>query len=114
MQGFFAAYMAGRAGTTIILFAVKDGRLIGVDMGGMKYDGQIQTKADGAGFSCRISYTILPGIALITGAGPMANPTEITLTFDLPLNFADGVIVGIETPTGPLNAKFTKLRDFDL
>jgi hypothetical protein len=114
MEGFFAGYLTGHSGTSIILFAVKDGRMIGVDMGGMKYDGQFQTKGDGTGFSCRISYTLLPGIPLITGPGPTANPTEITLTFDLPLNFAEGIIISIETPTGPLNAKFTKLRDFDL
>jgi hypothetical protein len=114
MEGFFAGYLTGRAGMSVILFAVKDGRLIGVDMGGIKYDGQIRAKADGIGFSCRVSYTMLPGIPLITGAGPMATPTEITLNFDLPLNFAEGIVIGIETPTGPLNAKFTKLRDFEL
>jgi hypothetical protein len=114
MEGFFAAYLTGRSGMSVMLFAVKEGRMIGVDMGGMKYDGQIQAKADGTGFACRISYTILPGIALITGAGPMAKPTEITINFDLPLNFAEGPVIGIETPTGPLNAKFAKLRDFDL
>jgi len=112
MEGFYAAYMTGRTGQSVLLFAIKDGRLTGVDVGGMRYDGHVDPKPDGSGFSCRVSYTIIPGTSLITGAGPVATPTDVTVTFDLPTNFGDGPIIGIQTPTGPLNAKFVKLRDF--
>ena len=37
-------------------------------------------------------------------------PQRIPVQFDLPNNFADGQIITIETPLGPLNAKFQKIR----
>jgi hypothetical protein len=114
MDGFFAAYLTGRGGVTVVLFVVKANRLVGVDMGGLKYDGELVPKQDGTGFSCRINYTLPSGISVITGVGPVAASMEVKLTAELPTNFAEGPVVRIETPTGPVNAKFTKLRDLDL
>jgi hypothetical protein len=111
VDGFYAAYLTGHAGNSAVLLAISKETLIGVDMGGMKYDGHIERKE--GGFSCRVSYVVPTGIALITGPGPVASPTPVTISFDLPANFAEGPIIGIQTPFGPLNAKFTKLRDLD-
>jgi hypothetical protein len=63
VEGLYAAYIAGRTGQSILLLAIKDGRLTGVDVGGMRYDGHVDPKPDGSGFSCRVSYTILPGVS---------------------------------------------------
>jgi hypothetical protein len=114
MDGFFAAYLTGRTGTSVVLFALRNGHVIGVDVGGLKYEGRFETKSDGTGFSCRLTYTVPAGGTLITGFGPAPTPTPVTLPFDLPTNFAEGPIVRIETPMGPLNAKFAKLADLDL
>jgi hypothetical protein len=51
---------------------------------------------------------------LITGPGPVAIATPVSITFDLPQNFAEGPVIGIQTPFGPLNVKFAKIRDLDL
>jgi hypothetical protein len=88
--------------------------LIGVDVGGRKYDGRLERKPDAPGFLCHVQYTVAPGQPLITGAGPVATPTEVNLTFDLPEDFSEDVVVWIETPLGPLNAKFSKLRELDV
>lgn len=110
VQGFYAAYMAARAGTSILLFAIKDSKLIGVDVGGLKYDGEV-TEIE-TGFHCSIVYIIPPGVSLITGSPPATSPQRIPLDFDLPKDFANGQTINIVTPLGPLNARFEKLRDF--
>jgi hypothetical protein len=113
MDGFYVAYLTGKAGNSILLFAIKDHSLIGADVGGMKYDGRIDPKPEGAGFSCRVDYVVPPSTPLITGPGPVATPTPVSLNFDLPSNFSEGQVIGIQTPLGMLNAKFTKLRALD-
>ena len=113
MDGIYVGYIAGRAGNNVVLLMIRNERLVGADVGGMKYDGEVHPKGDGPGFSCRVSYTIPPGTPLITGPGPVGAPTDVTLNFDLPANFAEGPVVRIDTPMGPLNAKFSKLRDLD-
>ena len=114
MDGFYAAYLTGRAGNGVVLFAIKDGRLVGVDAGGMKYAGRWEPKANGGALDCTVEYTIPPGMPLIAGSGPVAAPTPVTLKFELPANFSEGVLVRIDTPFGPLNAKFVKLGELQL
>jgi hypothetical protein len=114
MDGFFAVYVTGRSGVSLVLLASKGGRLVGADIGGLKYDGEIASKPDGTGYTCRVTFKVPQGGALIAGGGPAAAATDITLIAELPANFSEGPIVPIQTPTGPLNARFVKLRDFDI
>jgi hypothetical protein len=113
MDGFYAGYLTGRGGNSVVLLAIKSNSIVGVDAGGMKYDGSVEPAANG-GFTFHIRYTITPGTPLITGMGGVATPTPVSLDFTVPHDFDSGVIVTIQTPFGPINAKMTKLRDFDL
>jgi hypothetical protein len=113
MDGFYAAYLTGRGGNSVVLLAIKSNSIVGVDAGGLKYDGSV-TPANNGAFNFHVSYVIQPGTPLITGVGTVATPTPVTLDFTAPQDFATGVIVTIQTPFGPVNAKITKLRDFDL
>jgi len=110
IEGFYVAYMTARAGTSILLFVIKDSKLTGVDVGGLKYDGEVTEIK--AGFHCSVVYIIPAGVPLITGAPPSTSPQRIPLDFDLPRDFANGQTINIVTPLGPLNARFEKLRDF--
>ncbi len=111
MDGFYVAFLTGRGGNSVLLFAVKSKTLVGVDAGGMKYDGHLEQASNG-GFSFHIEYIVNPGTPLITGVGGVASATPVSLDFNVPANFADGVVVSIQTPFGPINAKISKLRDF--
>ena len=113
MDGYYAAYLTGRGGNTVLLLAIKSSSLIGVDAGGLKYDGTVEPASDG-GFKFHVKYIIQPGTPLITGMGSVATPTPVSLDFTVPADFASGTIVTIHTPFGPINAKMSKLRDFDL
>jgi hypothetical protein len=112
MDGFYAAFLTGRGGNTIVLLAVKAGMLVGVDAGGLKYDGTAQPLPDGS-VRFEVRYVVQPGTQLITGMGSVGTPTPVQLDFVAPKDFSSGVIITIQTPLGPVNAKFSKLRDFD-
>ena len=57
-----------------------------------------------------ISFLLPPGQRLITGA--VAQSTEdFSIAVALPPNFASGAVVEIDTPAGPINARFEYLRD---
>jgi len=112
LDGFYAAYLTGRAGNTVVLLAIKSGSLVGAAAGGLKYDGTVEPRTDG-GFNFHVKYVIQPGTPLITGVGSVAIPTPVSLDFTVPADFASGTILTIHTPFGPINAKMSKLRDFD-
>jgi hypothetical protein len=113
MDGFYAGYLTGRGGNSVVLLAIKSNSIVGVDVGGLKYDGSVEAASDGR-FRFHIRYTIPPGTPLITGVGGVATPTPVSLEFIVPADFASGTVVNIQTPFGPVNAKFSKLRDLDL
>lgn len=112
MDGFYVAYLTGRGGSSVLLFAIKSNSLIGVDVGGMRYSGRVERGPNG-NFVFHIEYTISPGTPLITGVGSVPAPTPVALDFSVPANFAEGVVVSVQTPFGPVNAKISKLRDFE-
>src|SRR5262249_52431631 len=103
-DGFFAAYLTGRSGNSVALLAIKSNSVVGVDVGGLKYDGTVEAVTSG-GFRFHLNYVIQPGTQLITGVGSVATPTPVSLDFTVPQDFATGVIVTIQTPFGPVNAK---------
>ena len=93
------------------MFAIRGDDLIGVDAGGLKYDGKVvQIKG---GWNCTVVYTIPAGSpSLITGSAPPSTDQRIPIQFSLPHDFENGQVIGIMTPLGPVNAKFQKLRDW--
>lgn len=109
MEGFYVTYVTARAGTAIILWVIRGTTMVGVDAGGLKYDGELTQTQNG--FRCSIVYLIPPHASLITGTPTSPNAQRIPLEFDLPADFANGQVVSILTPLGPINAKFQKLRD---
>jgi hypothetical protein len=113
MDGFYAAYLTGRGGNTVVLLAIKSNSIVGVDAGGLKYDGNVEPTTGGA-FKFQVKYILPPGTPLITGMGGVATPTPVSLDFTVPPDFTSGTIVTIQTPFGPVNAKMSKLRDLDL
>jgi hypothetical protein len=113
MDGFYVAYLTGRGGNSVLLFAIKSATVIGVDVGGMHFDGRVEKAANGT-ISFHIEYVVNPGTPLITGVGGVATATPVAIDFTAPVDFAEGVTVGVQTPFGPVNAKISKLRDLDL
>jgi hypothetical protein len=109
-KALYVAYFTGVAGQSIGLFYIGDGLLIGIDVATMQYEGDYTTKPDGS-MEGAVEYVLPAGVSLITGAPAGVAPTRITTALNFPANFDDGRVITIETPLGPVNARFEKLKD---
>ena len=76
----------------------------------MQYNGSYKTKRDGT-LEGVVEYVLPAGASLITGAPAGVAPTRVSTKLTLPADFADGRVITIDTPLGPVNAKFEKLKD---
>lgn len=92
------------------MFVLKDGVIAGGDAGGGVYDGNYALDEDGNSWSGVVSFTLPPGGATITGQLATHEPLKFDVPIKLPLNFASSSFVRIESPTGPLNARFVLIR----
>jgi hypothetical protein len=109
-KALYVAYFTGVAGQSIGLFYIGDGVIAGIDVGGMQYDGRYSIGADGS-LDGTVNYVLPTGIASITGAPAGAMPMQVATKLTLPPDFAGGRTITIETPTGPVNARFEKMKE---
>jgi hypothetical protein len=109
-KAIYIAYLTGIAGQSIGLFYIGDGILAGVDVATMQYNGSYTTNSDG-NLEGVVEYVLPAGASLITGAPAGTAPVRISVKLTLPSDFANGDTITIETPLGPVNAKFEKLKD---
>ena len=109
-RAIYAAYFTSFAGQSIGLFYIGDGVLAGIDVGTMKYDGTYKVLADGS-MEGVVEYEVPAGVSLITGAPPSASATKFDLKLVLPAGFDDGRTITIQTPAGPVNARFEKVKE---
>ena len=109
-NAIYAVYLTGKVGTSLALFLFKDGTISGADEGGGLYDGEYNNALDQKQIFGKIKCTLPPRTQTITG---VSSP-ERFLAYDVPIKFPVEIdprkVYLIETPIGPVNAKFKKLR----
>jgi hypothetical protein len=109
LDGFYAVYLTGSASQGFAMFVFQSGVIVGVDVGGLKYDGTYKTTDNG--FSIILTFSVPPNSTLIQGVTTGLETEKSELAFLLPIDFLAQPFIRIETPQGPVNAKLTKLRE---
>ena len=109
-KALYAAYFTGIAGQSMGLFYIGDGVIAGIDVSTMQYDGAYSTTSDGA-LDGTVDYILPAGVPLITGTPAGTVPMRVAVKLNLPPHFDDGRIITIDTPTGPVNARFEKVKE---
>lgn len=110
MDGIYAMYYTGTAGSGHAVFTMKDGVIAGADAVGGLLDGTYE-KAEGGDVDISVTLKSLPGTWLVTGKlAEKKDDLMQQITARLPSNFGHGNPIGIRTPTGPVNVIFKKLR----
>lgn len=112
IDGIYAAYLSGKAGSGFAMLLFKDGKIAGADALGITFDGSFEVESNRETV-LRVSVKSPPNVPLIQGGmtGPEGDAYEMLAR--LPANFASEEFVRIETRYGPLNARLTKLRDLN-
>lgn len=112
IDGFYIAYFTGVIGTSIGIFVFKEGIVVGADAGGGRYNGVFNISEDAQSIIGTIDLTIPIGMNSITGVSATTEPIAMSVPFELPTQFNRHDVFKIQTPAGPINAKFEKMRDF--
>lgn len=110
MEGIYAIYFTGVAGSGSGVVVLKNGIIAGADVAGGTYDGSYRELGDGTADGL-VRLTLPPGAQLVTGATAGSEPMVFEIPLKLPANLGNGTPLGLSTPTGPINIIFKRLRD---
>jgi len=102
-------YYTGVGGAGHAVFVMKDGVIVGADALGGMVDGTY-SDADGDLLDVSVTVTVPAGASLVTGITAGKEPLKQIITTVLPKNLGGGTPIGVETPTGPVNVVFRRLR----
>lgn len=109
-KALYSAFFTGTTGNSFAIFYIGDGILFGLDAGLATYTGSYTQAGPDAPLVGAIELHAPANTPLITGQPPGGTQT-INIPLTLPANFANGSVVRIETPMGPVNAIFRKGQD---
>ena len=109
-NAIYATYLTGEAGTAGALLIFQDGVIAGADDGASHYDGEYRLAPDHQNIVGTITVTSPAGVPTITGVLSAERPFTFDVPFEFPVNLDPDTAYRIETPSGPVNAKFKKLR----
>lgn len=112
VDGIYSAYFTGVAGNSFGMFVFKDGIISGADAGGGKYDGDFKIAEDGNSLAGVVKFYLPVGNQSITGVAATSEPILFEVPIKLPTDLVESDVHTIQTPAGPINAKFEKLRGF--
>ena len=103
-------YFTGVSGAGEAVFVMKDGVIVGSDTAGGVLDGTYKDTGDG-NLDISVKLKVPAGTWLVTGTTAGREPLTQEITATLPANLGNGRSLGIQTPTGPVNVVFKRLRD---
>ena len=103
-------YFTGVTGSGHAVLVMKDGVIVGSDATGGVLDGTYKDAGDG-NLDVSVTLKVPPGTWLVTGATVGREPLTQKINATLPENLGNGHSVGVQTPTGPVNVVFKRLRD---
>lgn len=109
-DGFYCAYLAGEMGNSLALFVFSEGRVVGCDVGGGTYGGHYKLADQPNQIDALIEFNLPVGGATITGAASDDDLMRLEVPLILPVQVDPTAVHRLETPVGPLNARFRKLR----
>jgi hypothetical protein len=110
MTGIYAMYFTGSAGSGHAVFVMKDGIVAGADAIGGVLEGTYKSAGEGY-LEVAVTLTVPSGAWLVTGAVAGDQPMAQEIKARLPENLGGGSPIMVQTPTGPVNVIFKRLRD---
>jgi hypothetical protein len=110
MNGIFAMYYTGLVGSGHVVVIKEGGKIAGADATGGLLDGTYEEAGEGF-IDVVVELIAQPGTWLVTGPVVGQEPIKQQITARLPDNLGAGHPLPVQTPTGPVNVIFKRLRD---
>lgn len=111
LDGFYVGYMTATSGYGVVLFVFQGDVIVGVDAGGVKFDGKFVRNTESGDYQGDICVEAPPNISLVQGISSGPSGVKYTVPFSLPSDFLSYPFIKVETPFGAVNVKLEKLRD---
>jgi hypothetical protein len=112
-KGFFRIAFTGVAGSGLGVLLLHNGAVVGADTGGAIYDGSYIENADTQALEFQITISMPAGLTPVQTGIPLATPISAPVTASLLQDeIGSGKPTLLQTPLGPVNVLFTKIRDF--
>jgi hypothetical protein len=109
-DGFYSIHFRGAADWGIGMLALHNGKVTGVDVAGVTYDGSA-APTSGGNIGVNIVLNVPAGVALVQGVSK-PQPWQLPINVVVPeQNLGNGQPVAVATPVGPVQVVFKKLRD---
>lgn len=108
-EGFYAVFFAGSSGEGYGVFIFRSGRILGADPLGVTFDGQYAIEEDGQ-IGVQVHVSVPADGQVVQGVTSGPSGIEYDISMMLPADFAESQFVRVETPLGPVNARFKWLR----
>ena len=109
-DGMYAAYFTGVTGNSMGMFIFQHGLITGADVGGGRYDGTYIVSENGSKIIGNVKFVLPVGNFSITGFAAETDPIVVDVNIDIPIDLNRHDVHRIDTPLGPINAKFDKIR----
>jgi hypothetical protein len=112
-EGFFRIAFTGATGSGLGILLLRSGSVIGADTGGATYDGSYKENADTHTLEFVITMSMPAGVSPVQTGIPLATPMSVPISASLLQDDIGGAKPTlVQTPLGPVNVLFTKIRDF--
>ncbi len=95
------------------MLVLKSGVVTGVDVTGTLFDGSYVTNDGGRNYEVHSIVKSPPNGVTVQGVNTGPSGLFYNVNFVLPSGFDDVSFLEIQTPLGPVNARFQKLRSID-
>jgi hypothetical protein len=111
IDGIYGVFTTGTDGQGSFVIVLFDGIMCGADLEGVRYDGNYRMSEGLASIKINFTVSIPPNCFTIQGVRTGASGLEYNVATQIPMNFYEIPFVSIETPIGPVNVKFRRLRE---
>ena len=109
MEGIYIAYVSGAEGYSAILFVLRNGRLTGADIGGMKYVGEYEVSQNQ--IVGNLFAEVPANAGLISGFKNGDSPTKFNMPFSIEITEIGKGIIYLKSPFGDLTANISKIQE---
>ena len=111
LDGFYVGYLTSAQSYGVAMFVFRGSNIVGVDGGGVKFDGNFLQDKTSGNYSGKITVDAPPNIDLVQGVSTGPTGLKYEVPFTMPPNFLDAPFIKVDTPFGAVNIRLEKLRD---
>lgn len=102
---------SGVAGVGIGIFRIADGKLVGTDLGGVRYRGSFVIDETTGEISLDLDQTVPAGVFLVQGTSPQDVPYIESISGKWPADFAERKPIEMHLPPGPVTLMVRRIPD---